>query len=82
MKQLHNDNGRTYNVLATLDFNKADAEYYKNSWQNYRAALLECNGSYVVATLVGETSWGNGYYADGIRDAVQEFNRQVKNYLV
>lgn len=81
MQTLKNDNGRTYNILATLNFNKADEEYYKNSWQNYYCALLECNGAYVVATLVGDTSWGSGYYADGLKDAIEYFNEKVTGYL-
>ena len=30
----------------TLEFNEADKEYYKNSWQKHRAMLLERNEEY------------------------------------
>ena len=43
--------------------------------------LLERNGEYVVASYVGETSWGYGYYADGIKDAQKKFNEIAKEYL-
>lgn len=82
-KQILNDNGRTYDILATTNFNKADEEYYKDSWQKCYVALLQNTGTgeYVVATLLGDTSWGSGYYADGIKDAVKEFNRIASDYL-
>lgn len=78
-----NENGNTYLVLATTNFNKADAEYYKNSWQKCYAALLQNNktGSYVVATLVGDTSWGSGYYTDTIKDAIEKYNEITSEYL-
>lgn len=81
MTVLNNDNGQTFNVVEILEFNNADKEYYKNSWQKYRAMLLERNGEYVVASYVGETSWGYGYYADGIKDAQKKFNEIAKEYL-
>ena len=81
MAVLHNDNGQDFNILEVLEFNKADQEYYKNSWQQYRAMLLERNGEYVVASYVGDTSWGYGYYADGIKDAQKKFNEIAKGYL-
>ena len=82
-KQMKNDNGMTYDILAVTNFNKADAEYYKNSWQKCYVALLQNNKTeeYVVATLLGDTSWGSGYYADGIKDATKEFNRITAEYL-
>ena len=81
--QYYNENGHTYSVLAVTNFNKADEEYYKDSWQKCYACLLQNNdtGCYVVATLLGQTSWGSGYYADGIKDAVKEFNRITSDYL-
>ena len=82
-QQIKNDNGNTYDVLATVNFNKADAEYYKNSWQKCYVALLQntITGEYVVATLLGDTSWGSGYYADGIKDATRKFNQITTEYL-
>ena len=82
-QQIKNDNGMTYDVLATVNFNKADAEYYKNSWQKCYVALLQntITGEYVVATLLGDTSWGSGYYADGIKDATRKFNQITTEYL-
>ena len=67
----HNSNGQDFTILLTLEFNKADTEYYKDSWQKHRAMLLERNGEYIVATYVGDSSWGYGYYADGIKDQFQ-----------
>ena len=82
--QYYNENGNTYSVLAVTNFNKADAEYYKDSWQKCYVALLQNNETeeYVVATLLGNTSWGSGYYADGIKDATKEFNRITAEYLM
>ena len=83
-QQIKNDNGMTYDVLATVNFNKADAEYYKNSWQKCYVALLQntVTEEYVVATLLGNTSWGSGYYADGIKDATKKFNEITIEYLI
>lgn len=81
--QYYNENGNTYSVLAVTNFNKADAEYYKDSWQKCYVALLQNNETeeYVVATLLGNTSWGSGYYADGIKDATKKFTEITSNYL-
>ena len=76
-----NTNGKVYNVLAIQEFTEADKEYYKNSWQKHRVALMESNGSYVVANYVGESSWGSGYYTDDRSQAVKEFERIVTEYL-
>ena len=75
-----NANGQTFNVISTLEFNQADTEYYKNSWQKHRAMLLERNQEYIVASYVGEDSWGYGYYADGIKDATKKFNSIMQDY--
>ena len=76
----NNSNGQTFNVISTLEFNKVDQEYYKNSWQKHRAMLLERNEEYIVASYVGEDSWGFGYYADGIKDATNKFNSIMQDY--
>ena len=81
MKTFKNDNGREYNILVEVPFNKADEEYYKNSWQKSMYALLERNGEYIVASLVGEDSWGSGYYADDISDALAYLNKKLLGYL-
>ena len=75
-----NDNGQEFNVISVLEFNKADADYFKNSWQKHRAMLLERNQEYIVASYVGESSWGYGYYADGIKDATKKFNSIMVDY--
>ena len=75
-----NANGQEFNVISTLEFNQADADYYKDSWQKHRAMLLERNQEYVVASYVGEDSWGYGYYADGIKDATSKFNSIMQDY--
>ena len=76
-----NSNGRVYDILAVQEFTEADKEYYKNSWQKHRVALMECNGTYVVANYVGESSWGNGYYTEDKKQALQEYNRIITEYL-
>ena len=76
-----NSNGKVYSILAIQEFTEADKEYYKNSWQKHRVALMESNGTYVVASYVGESSWGNGYYTDDRSKAVAEFERIVRTYL-
>ncbi len=80
MAQFNNSNGQTFNIISTLEFNKVDQEYYKNSWQKHRAMLLERNEEYIVASFVGEDSWGFGYYADGIKDATNKFNSIMQDY--
>lgn len=75
-----NDNGQEFNVISVLEFNKTDADYFKNSWQKHRAMLLERNQEYIVASYVGESSWGYGYYADGIKDATKKFNSIMTDY--
>jgi len=75
-----NDNGQEFNVISVLEFNKTDADYFKNSWQKHRAMLLERNQEYIVASYVGESSWGYGYYADGIKDATKKFNSIMADY--
>ena len=79
-KVFHNSNGQEFNIISTLEFNKADQEYYKDSWQKHRAMLLERNDEYIVASYVGENSWGYGYYADGIKDATKKFNSIMTDY--
>ena len=81
IKIFKNDNGRTYTVIAELEFNAIDKEYYKNSWQQKRAMLLEDDHEYVVAQYVGENSWGYGYYADSLEDATKKFNEIVAEYM-
>ena len=78
-----NSNGRTYDILAVTNFNEQDREYYKNSWQKQYVALLQDqrNREYVVATFLGETSWGYGYYADGLKDAIKYYTEKSTGYL-
>ena len=75
-----NNNGQAFNVISTLEFNKVDQEYFKDSWQKHRAMLLERNQEYIVANYVGDNSWGYGYYADGIKDATNKFNSIMQDY--
>ena len=76
-----NSNGKVYDILAVQEFTEADKEYYKNSWQKHRVALMKNNDTYVVANYVGETSWGNGYYTEDKDKALKEYNRIVKEYM-
>ena len=77
-----NDNGRTYTVLAVLEFNARDKQKYADSWQNHQAMLLQDqrNHEYVVAQYVGEHSWGFGSYFDELPDATEKFNEVVARY--
>lgn len=77
-----NDNGHEYEVIQVLDFNDKDKEYYKNSWQKYRVALLQVpyQNEFIVASYLGEHSWGYGYYSDDLEDAVKYYNKIVKDY--
>lgn len=61
---LKNDNGIDYNVLEVVEFNRVDSDYYKNSWQKFRYGFLKSPNGFVVADMVGETSWGQGIYFD------------------
>lgn len=61
---LKNSNGIEYTVLKVENFNTADSEYYKGEWQKFRFGLLKSDIQIVVASMVGDTSWGNGYYFD------------------
>lgn len=79
--EFKNNNGRTYKVLRVQTFHEADKEYYKNSWQKYRVALLKGDTEYVVASYLGEHEWGNGYYTEDEKDAVAEYDRVVEQYL-
>ena len=81
MAEFKNKNGQTFNILSTLEFNEADKEYYKNSWQKHRAMLLERNDEYVVASYVGDSSWGYGYYADSIKDAKKKYDSICSEYI-
>ena len=76
-----NSNGKVYDVLAIQELTEADKEYYKNSWQKHRVALMKNNNTYVVASYVGETSWGSGYYTEDKKQALKEYNRIVEEYL-
>ena len=80
--EFKNENGREYTVLNIEPFNEADKEYYKNSWQQYRVALLEDKNTqeYVVASFLGNADWGSGYYVEDREQAEEEFNRIVENY--
>lgn len=79
----HNKNGLNYEVLQVLDFNDVDKEYYKNSWQKYRVALLQVpfRKSYVVAEYLGEEDWGSGYYTEDIDKAIEKYNSIATNYF-
>lgn len=76
-----NTNGKVYDILAIQEFTEADKEYYKNSWQKHRVALMQNGSTYVIANYVGESSWGNGYYTEDKKQALQEYNRVVAEYL-
>ena len=80
--QLLNDNGRTYEIVKLENFNEVDANYYNGEWQKFRYGLLKSDYQIVVASMVGETSWGQGYYfdADEMPRAEEYYNKLVAEY--
>ena len=78
----HNKNGLDYEILQVLDFNERDCIYYKDSWQKHRAGLLKRMGkdSFVVANMLGESEWGDGYYTEDKRQAETKYKQIVSNY--
>ena len=77
---LKNNNGIDYNVLDLVEFNGVDSDYYKNSWQKFRFGFLKSPHEYVVADMVGETEWGQGYYFDDEKSARAYFEQKRKDY--
>ena len=59
-----------------------DSEYYNGEWQKYRYGLLKSDFQIVVASMVGETSWGQGYYfdLDDMPKAEKYYNDLVLEY--
>lgn len=82
-EQFINSNGRVYEVLRAREFNAKDKEYFKNSWQKKRVALMHIPHSeeFVVAQYVGETSWGYGSYFNTLESAEHKYDEVVKSYL-
>lgn len=80
MMILKNNNGIDYNVLDLVEFNGVDSDYYKNSWQKFRFGFLKSPHEYVVADMVGETEWGQGYYFDDEESAREYFEQKRKDY--
>ena len=80
---LKNDNGIDYEVLDVVEFNGVDSDYYKNSWQKFRYGFLKSPKEFVVASMVGETSWGQGIYFDfeDEKSAEGYFEILKKNYI-
>ena len=79
---LKNSNGHDYDVIKLEQFNETDADYYKNEWQKFRFGLLKNDFQVVVASMVGDTSWGNGRYYDlaDIDKAEECYNDLVSEY--
>lgn len=79
---LKNSNGHDYNILRLENFNKVDSEYYNGEWQKFRYGLLKNDFQIVVASMVGETSWGQGYYfdLDDMPKAEKYYNDLVLEY--
>ena len=82
-----NNNGIDYEILKLIPFNAVDKQEYADSWQKYRYALLQqkitpIKSKFVVACMVGENSWGQGYYFDDLEPAKTCLNDLEKEYRV
>ena len=80
---LKNNNGIDYKILSLIPFNEVDKEYYKDSWQKYRFGLLQHEISpmiskFIVASMVGENEWGNGWYFDDLEPAKEFLAQKVR----
>lgn len=86
MMILKNTNGIDYKILKLIPFNKEDKEEYADSWQKYRFALLQqeitpAKSQFIVACMVGEDSWGQGYYFNDLEPAKNYLNDLEKEYM-
>lgn len=82
---LKNNNGIDYKILKLIPFNKEDKEEYADSWQKYRFALLQqeitpAKSQFVVACMVGESSWGQGFYFGDLPQAQSYLNDLENEY--
>ena len=87
MMIFRNNNGIDYEILKLIPFNAVDKQEYADSWQKYRYALLQqkitpIKSKFVVACMVGENSWGQGYYFDDLEPAKTCLNDLEKEYRV
>ena len=80
MMILKNDNGIDYQILDLVEFNSVDSDYYKNSWQKFMYGLLKSPREYIVADMIGDTSWGQGHYFDNEEKARAYFEKKRKDY--
>ena len=83
--QFKNSNGLTYEVLKLVPFTSQDKEYYKNSWQKQRYGLFKHTVSpkentFIVASMVGDNSWGSGYYFQDLPQAEKFFQELEDKY--
>ena len=81
-----NNNGIDYEILKLVPFVGTDKDDYKDSWQKYRYALLQqkitpIKSKFVVACMLGENSWGQGYYFDDLEPAKSYLNDLEKEYM-
>lgn len=81
-----NSNGVDYEILKLIPFNAIDKQEYADSWQKYRFALLQqvitpAKSKFIVACMVGENSWGQGYYFDDLEPARDYINKLEKEYM-
>ena len=80
--EFKNSNGHTYEVLELVPFTKQDTEYYKESWQKYRYGLFKATSTeYIVASMVGDNSWGSGYYFNDSKQAQEYLKKLVEEYI-
>ena len=83
---LKNTNSIYYEVLELIPLNDQEREEYKDSWQKFRFALLRHELApkkyqYVVASMVGYDSWGQGFYFNDLEPAKSYLNDLEKEYM-
>ena len=81
-----NNNGIDYEILKLIPFNTTDKQEYADSWQKYRFALLQqkitpVKSTFVVACMVGENSWSQGYYFYDLEPAKNFLDYLEKEYM-
>ena len=87
MMIFRNNNGIDYEILKLIPFNAVDKQEYADSWQKYRFALLQqkitpIKSNFIVVCMLGEDSWGQGYYFDDLEPAKTCLDDLEKEYRV
>ena len=87
MMIFRNNNGIDYEILKLIPFNAVDKQEYADSWQKYRFALLQqkitpTKSNFIVVCMLGEDSWGQGYYFDDLEPAKTCLDDLEKEYML